>query len=187
MAWNVSNLGIFPIGLKRRSSMVWTLALFLGLRAVVAVAADQGVPKRGKTEMTAKASLSLSLPKQQYVVGEPIPLTISLQNSDDKPISVVVRSALLDHVLSVTDEKGNPVPETAHAMQAKDGAQAGRRAIRKLMPRQALTETIELEKVFELKHPGVYKVSSRRHVSEKDTLEEPFVTVSNQLEIRLVQ
>lgn len=77
-----------------------------------------------------------------------VPVTITLKNTGNAPISLVVRSAWLDHILSLEDERGNKVPETAHAAATKDGAEAGRRAIRRLAPGETISDTIELEKVF---------------------------------------
>jgi hypothetical protein len=165
----------------------FAIIVFGALGASAGLGAGQSVPERGNAEMNSKVNITLSSAKNEYAVGERIPLTISLKNTGDKPVTIIVRSEWLDHLLTVIDARGNTVPEKPEAVKAKEGAQAGRRAIRTLVPGEILAETIDLEKIFKLSQAGVYRVTSSRHVSEKQTLEDPFLVSSNRLEIRIAQ
>jgi hypothetical protein len=134
----------------------------------------------------ANVNITIKADKNEFKSGEGINLSITLTNSGADPVTVVQRSEWLNHILSVTDARGKEVPETAHAKQVKDAAQVGYRATRQIMPGEALTETLDLDKAFKLREPGTYKITSRRGVSPTKTFERPVSVKSNELIVRVV-
>jgi hypothetical protein len=92
----------------------------------------------------------------------------------------------LNYALSVIDPSGTAVPESAYAARAKEGAEAGYRSIRQIKPGEEVVETLDLDKMFEMKKPGIYKVRAQRWVSRTKAFETPFLLGSNELALRTV-
>lgn len=136
--------------------------------------------------MTETVSLTISAAKDKFKSGEPLELSISLKNSGAEPVSVVQRSEWLNHILTVTDARGKNVPETSHAKQAKEGAQAGYRTTLRISSGEEIRETLDLYKAFEIKKPGIYKITSHRHVSQGQVFEQPVLVKSNELTIQII-
>ena len=123
-----------------------------------------GGPVIGQEAPSKSSSVTLTItgPKGEFNAHEEIKLLVSLTNSSSDPVTIVQRSHWLNYTLSVTDPSGKVLPETAYSTQAKDGAEAGYRAIRQVKPGEGVGDTLDLDKMFEMKKPGVYKIMAQR-------------------------
>lgn len=156
--------------------------------SVAALMSSGTTAAKGCSQMSGieNARITIATTQNEFKSGDDIKLAISLKNSGTEPLTIVQRSHWLNHVLSVSDANGNQVPETPAAVAAKEGAEAGFRVKRQLMPGEELKEVFDLNKAFELKKPGVYKVRAQRHVSKTSTFEQPVLLDSNELVLRIV-
>jgi hypothetical protein len=136
---------------------------------------------------TENVRITIAADKSQYKPGEEIKLSISLENASAQPMTIVQRSQWLNHILSVIDARGRLLGERPEAAVAKNGAEAGFRAVRQLAPGEVLKEELSLNGFFNLEKPGVYKVKSRRNVSATKTFEKPLLVESNEITLRVVK
>lgn len=163
--------------------------VFRSVLLAAATMSCQVIAQKGGDSMTAtdKVRITIAADKNQYKPGEEIKLSIAIENSSTQPITIVQRSHWLNHLLSVSNAQGRQLPERKEAAAIKNAAEAGYRAMRQLAPGEALKEELDLQQLFDLKKPGVYKVKSRRHVSAAKTFEQPVLIESNELLLRVVR
>ena len=139
----------------------------------------------GETNAADSVRLTISAPKAGFYAGEAIKLQLSLTNSGSEPVTIVGRSVWLNYTLSVIDPSGAAVPESAYAARAKEGAEAGFRSIGQIKSGEEVAEMLDLDKMFEMKKPGIYKVRAHRWVSRTKAFEAPLLLGSNELALRI--
>jgi hypothetical protein len=147
--------------------------------ATIAAAGDSA------EETADSVRLTISVPKAEFYAGEAIKLHSSLTNSGLEPVMIVQRSVWLNYTLSVIDPSGAAVPESAYAVKAKEGAEAGYLSIRQIKSGEEFAEMLDLDKMFEMKKPGIYKVRAQRWVSRTKAFEAPLFLGSNELVLRV--
>lgn len=130
-------------------------------------------------------AISLSVDKPVFRQGETIPLHIALRNFGTTPSTVVAWSPWIQYPLSVRDESGRELPETAYVQQMRNKAYQMRRAMHQLMPGEVVTETLDLDKGYDLKAPGLYTVSAKHPTFKKGMLDQFTEVTSNALALRI--
>jgi uncharacterized protein YfaS (alpha-2-macroglobulin family) len=135
--------------------------------------------------VTEDLAISLSVDKPVFRAGETIPLHIALRNFGTTPSTIVVWSPWVQYPLSVRDESGRELPETPYVQQMRNKAYQMRRAMHQLEPGELVTETLDLDKAFDLKKPGLYSVSAKHPTFKKGKLDQFAELPSNELAIRI--
>lgn len=130
-------------------------------------------------------AISLSVDQPVFRLGDTIPLHIALRNFGTTPITIVMRSPWIDFSLLVRDENGREIPESDYMRQMRETAAQARRAMHQLMPGDVVTETLDLDKAYELKIPGLYTVSANHTTFKKGMLDQFAEVASNELKIRI--
>ena len=164
---------------NRRARRLQTLVVMISTWFVL-------VAPIGQEAAGGSLSLTISAPKGEFNAREEIKLLVSLKNSDAQLVTIVQRSHWLNYTLSATDPNGEVLPETLYSTERKDAAEAGYLAFRQVKPGEEVAETLDLDKMFERKTPGVYKIRAQRWVSRTRTMEDPFLITSNELNLRIV-
>jgi len=130
-------------------------------------------------------TISLSTEKAVFESNDTIGLNISLKNTGPTPTAIVVRSPWIDYDISVRDENNNELPKSAYAQQMRETAAEGLRRTQQLMPGEELTETLELDKAYDLKKPNRYTVSVKHHTYRREALDQFAEVTSKELPIRV--
>jgi len=135
--------------------------------------------------MTEDLAISLSVDSPVFKPGETIQLYITLKNFGTTPSTIVLWSPWVQFPLSVRNEEGKEVPENPYAQEMREMAYQVRRAIHQLMPGEKVTETLDLDKAYDLQTPGLYTVTAKHPTFKKGMLDQFTEVPSNELAIRI--
>ncbi len=121
-------------------------------------------------------SVSISVPGNTHKIGTKLTVDVTLTDVSQHNIAVP-RQAFgeMDYLVELYDDKGNPVPETRYYEVFKCQRQEGPcpdgvpsvgptddHGTRSVEPGGTLKESVDLGKLFQLKHPGTYVVQLHR-------------------------
>lgn len=121
-------------------------------------------------------SLTISARASSWSIGHPIPIQVRLTNTS--PLEIKVRRALatgdaeFTYTIVMLDNQGRAVPRTHYGQEAQDRHLIVTRTISRLAPDAALTETMDLTKLFKLTEADTYtvRVARRWPVDTKKTI-----------------
>jgi hypothetical protein len=127
-------------------------------------------------------AIALSTAKPQFKVGETIVVQVTWKNFGKSPVSTVTRNTWIDYDFTVKRD-GTDIPKSPYALQMIEAGSLGRRATGKLEAGASVTDSIELDKGFDLRMPGQYKVAATRVVYKQGRLDEYATLKSNDLTV----
>ncbi|MBV9759859.1 MAG: hypothetical protein JO340_04785 [Acidobacteriaceae bacterium] len=132
------------------------------------------------------AEISLTSSDAFPVVGSPIFISIKLTNLSTAPIRIIETNPNKEYRLSVLDESGAQVPLTPYGKEMGDEQGViERNFARTLQPKEASALRLDLNRFFEFRHPGKYRVFAKRKVYKSNPNSGVDIT-SNDLAIDLV-
>jgi len=138
-------------------------------------------------ETTEDLTIAIYVDNPVYKPGETIVLNILLKNVGEMPLPLVIRSPWLDYNLRAWHEDSTEMSKTPYALRVIKVATVGRRAVRQLMPEEVITDTLEIDKVYDMSALGSYKIAATRETFKKQNSDEFATVESNELIIKIAE
>jgi len=104
-------------------------------------------------------ALSISLPREQFKVGEEIDIAIKFKNFGDKEVSLLGEDRLSDYRAGLFRADGSALAKHEWARKADEppsGPWHGSRSVARLSPGEQYGRTVPLKTWFDVKDPGQY-------------------------------
>jgi hypothetical protein len=133
------------------------------------------------------AALSISANAARYGPAEPIDLELSLGNFGATPLAIIRQSPWVDYLLTITREGSDQVAPTSYAERIREAALEGRCATSYLTPGEILSESLKLDRAYDMRASGNYRIFATRGVFLGRSPGEFITLLSNSLTIQIVE
>jgi hypothetical protein len=122
---------------------------------------------------------TVSLPSNTVKMGQPVIAFVTLKNTSQRLVTIVLTNPLRDFQIAVVDSKGVPVERTPYGKSMLHPPDVILRNFRKpLLPGESVREALELSLAFILTTPGVYSLSVSRIVADVNDGTKKFVATA---------
>lgn len=177
-----------------RLLIFWIWAIIWPYSILVLIGCSMST-KEGRNKMddiqwgkpTEDLAISISVTEPIYGPDQAIVLNIAMKNVGKTPVPIVVRSSWIDYSTRAWFEGRTEIPKTPYALRMIKAAAVGRRATRELMTGEVVTESLELNKAYDMTRPGTYVVIVTRETYQKGKLNHFATVTSNELTIKIAR
>jgi hypothetical protein len=115
----------------------------------------------------------IASPNPEVRLGQDMIVSIYLKNISNQrsvvSVSRTPQSAEIDYKICLYDFRGHPIPFTPYGRAVYAGSESitlvNSMFLKTLLPGDALEEQVNLNKVFDINHPGIYKMTIERSVN----------------------
>jgi len=129
----------------------------VGLLAIFLSGPPQSSPAKSNI-----VEITITSPKQSYGSGSEIEVTATLRNISDKTILARQELTEIDYQIEVKDIGGGPTLRTAYGQEDRSVIIHTANKILALQPSETITESIPVNKLFDMTMPGRYLVTFYR-------------------------
>ena len=145
----------------------FAIPIALVLVALSPLSAEGRGHNRGLVLQLAGSHDSIMPDTAVWKTGEPIRVIVSIANESERNVNFTLTNPGSDWEMDVRDVTGKPVGETDLLREMKENQKNGRvvmsrNIIGTLRPHQKVQDVIEVQRFYDLSHPGEYSIQVQR-------------------------